>query len=389
MNDKSQETLHKVESNDNTVIKLSIGHMDGGFDFNRLGRAIATNTNITLLNVSLHVNALSINDTGFYDGLKQNTSIHELMINCNGHNHTLSGVGHEILQAYQENNNHLTNISIFRADLHNSGDEIITTTLQCCTNLRYINLFQCNITANQLLPMVEAMRGLRSLEQLYLNNNNIGNDGCEALATLLEDPNSNLEQLQINRNNIGNEGAILIANSLVKNKKLQRLDLSRNLDVDSVWDQLSYILCNTSSINDTYSSNHTLQMLRVTNLDNPSAQRLRSLLKLNTDANKRHVAIKILTYHLDIDMKPLFGWDIEGEWTLKALPYVINWFERVWIAKVSEFDERQSAFVHELERDRFNRRTLSSIYKFAKAMPLRFVPADHVKMHDKKRKRAN
>ena len=90
------------------------------------------------------------------------------------------------------------------------------------------------------------------------------------------------------------------------------------------------------------------------------------------------------------DISPLFGWDKDDEWTLKALPYVVAWFEKAWVVKASDFDERHSAFVRELERDRFfSRRTLSSIYKFAKAMPLRFVPADHVKMHDKKRKRSD
>ena len=54
---------------------------------------------------------------------------------------------------------------------------------------------------------------------------------------------------------------------------------------------------------------------------------------MNRDANKRHVAIrKILRYHPNIDMEPFFEWDLEeeeeGEQTLKALPFVIDWFER-------------------------------------------------------------
>jgi len=393
MNDNRQETLHRVEHNDDSLTTIAIGSAEEGFDFNRLGKAIATNTHLTSCNVYLRDIALNVTDRGFYDGLKQNTSIYKLIIECGtAYIHDFR-VGYEILKAYQENNNRLKVINILRAtNLHNEGAIEIATTLQCCTNIRYINLFQCNITANQLLPMIEAMRGCSSLEQLFLNDNLIGNGGCEALATLLKDPNCNIQTIQLLDNHIRNEGAIFIANSLAKNTKLKELNLSHNpinfyqhMEGGSVEDSFCKSLCNTSSINDTYLSNHTFVSLRLNHRELANI-----FLQLNKGTNKTHVAIKkIIKHHPDIDMEPLFGWDKDGEWTLKALPYVVAWFERAWVVKASDFDERQSAFVHELERDRFSRRTLSSIYQFAKAMPLLFVPADHAKIYDKKRKRSD
>lgn len=386
-NEISQETLLRVENNDDALTNLVMNNVDNveGLDFNRLGRAIATNTNITKLDIALDY----ITDTGteFYEGLKQNTSIDKLNIYYYEHDRDVNGVGRKILQAYQENNNHLIAINFLYANLHNEEATQIATTLQCCTNLKTINLYQCDLTADQLLPMIEAMRGLRSLEQLFLNNNNIGNVGCEALGTLLlKDPNCNISKLQINRNGIGNEGVISLVNNLANNTKLKALALYNNpIDGGSVEDVFAKILCNTTSINATYSSNHTLELVECDYLNRREV--LGYLFGMNKGTNKRNVAIKkILRHHPDIDMEPLFGWDMDGEWSLKALPCVIDWCERACAVKVGGFTE-SPAFVQELERDLFGRRTLSAIYKFARAMPLRFVPADHVKMHDKKRKR--
>ena len=67
-----------------------------------------------------------------------------------------------------------------------------------------------------------------------------------------------------------------------------------------------------------------------------------------------------------------FGWDEEGEWTLKGLPYVVAWFEKARGAvNVSTYIER---------------RKLLAIYEFAKAMPLQFAASSSIKAGDKKRK---
>ena len=97
-----------------------------------------------------------------------------------------------------------------------------------------------------------------------------------------------------------------------------------------------------------------------------------SLLQLNEETNKSHVAIKkILKYHPNINMQPLFKWNMEGEGerNLKALPYVIAWFERAEGVACEEGRESYN----------IDRRKLDTIYQFAKAMPLLFVPASHIK----------
>ena len=225
------------------------------------------------------------------------------------------------------------------------GDTIITTTLRMCTNLIKIELFDCNITGEQLLQMVEAVRGHRSLAILDLESNRIGNAGCEVLDTLLHDPSCNLQILDLRRNNIDNEGATILANGLANNTKLKSLILYNNQIDQSVQDVFSKLLCNVSSINSMHSSNHTLEELGLPQgLPQPLL-----LLKLNKGG---------------------------GEHDLKALPYVVAWFERAGEAVAGD---RESYNIGE--------RKLSAIYQFARAMPLMFVPVSQVKGGDHKRKR--
>ena len=88
-------------------------------------------------------------------------------------------------------------------------------------------------------------------------------------------------------------------------------------------------------------------------------------------------------------MEPLFEWDAEeGERNLKALPYVIRWFDSARAVVANEADT-ESSFIRCAEVDKMERQKLCALLQFAKAMPLLFVPASHIIKHDRKRKRDN
>jgi hypothetical protein len=182
------------------------------------------------------------------------------------------------------------------------------------------------------------------------------------------------------------------------------------IDFQNVRDAFTSILCNTLSIGDTYCSNHTLTSIGVLDSeDEPqeadkSWSHLRSLLILNKGKNKRHVAIKkILQYHPNIDMKPFFHWDMkEGERNLKALPYVVSWFDKArevaagdTVSKddhddddTANSDDEKEAVADDNISYNVDEKKLSAIFQFALAMPLLFVPASHIKVElSKKRKR--
>ena len=389
MDSRSQETLRMVEENDDTLTHLQIGidynigfSSTDGDDFSRLGAAIGDNTHLTTLVVILRdVGDLSVTNNEFYDGLKQNSSINKLTLMFWGMN-IAGGVGQKILETYQENNSNLTDINISRMGFENGGEHILAETLRMCTNLQEVCLYNSNINDVQLSLFIEATRGHRSLEYLNLNGSRIGIAGCETFATLLRDPNCNLHTLNLSANSINIEGTTILANALLNNTKLRILNLHGNPINQSLVNHFNKLLCNISSINSIYSSNHILENLGPSQLLRLDLK-LTSLLKMNKGKNKSHVAIKkILLYHPNIDMEPLFEWNMEGEGErdLKALPYVVAWFKRAGEAVADAYDGRSC----NIEENK-----LSAMYQFAKAMPLLFVPVPHDNGGNNKRKRDN
>ena len=88
---------------------------------------------------------------------------------------------------------------------------------------------------------------------------------------------------------------------------------------------------------------------------------------MNKTENKRQVAIrKILLYHPNVDMEPyLADWIGDAEQTLKALPYIVAWFHKAREVFANSSEEEG----HDVEK-----RMLSAIYQFARAIPTLIVP---------------
>ena len=160
------------------------------------------------------------------------------------------------------------------------------------------------------------------------------------------------------------------------------------------------VLCNTSSVNDTYHSNHTLEELVLSyEQEGQHADHLSSIMRLNKGTNKSHVAMKkILKYHPNMDMEPLFEWDADGEQTLKALPFVIDWLDKAkdvvadedMLSDSEDEDDEEDNSVSDDYDYCVDERKLSAIFQLAKAMPLLFVPISCIKVDDhrnSKRKR--
>ena len=305
--------------------------------------------------------ALTIENKGFFDGIRRNTSIETLELHCagisivDGNVSRFERVAHEILMSY----NNLTQLDLHLASIRSGASrDFLCHILKRYTNLTSVTLHFC-----------------------YIGKNDDNGNGCQELASILEDPNCNIRYLSLPDNYIDIGGVTVIANSLVSNTKLTHLNLEDNdFDESSADDIFSRLLCNASTINDTHSSNHTLEKL-VYRRQRSHGPLLASLLKLNKGTNKGHVAIrKILRFHPNIDFSKLFDWDAEDEQTLKALPFVVAWFER-GIEAIAELNsiQRESYYI--------DKRELSAIYQFARTMPLLFVSASHTNVEGTKRKR--
>ena len=398
MDEESKEVLRRIKENDYNTTRLHIMDEADVFhqeelvfnsskssDFTKLGQYIATNTHLHNLEINIHSVANINIRMGFYNGLRRNSTIQKLLLRCDNNDNVLGDIGNETLRAYQDNSSHLTQLKILQANLLQNEVEHVALTLRSCTSLNEITLYQCNITGQKLVSIVEALRGQTSLEKLYLNDNSIGNEGCEALALLFQDRYTNLKEVQLSENNnIGNEGTITIVNNLANNTKLEHLWLTDNPFDHTVEIFFSKLLCNTTSVNSIYSSNHTLRDIYFGRRLNDSMRLgLLQLLGINGKINKSHVAMeKILKYN-PLDMAQLYGWDSEDERTLKALPFVLEWFERA--RKAVRTPQRrclgQPGRSYPSDEGRFhkiNERKLSAIYQFAKAMPLLFIPSSHI-----------
>ena len=218
-------------------------------------------------------------------------------------------------------------------------------------NLHTLSLSGSNIDDESIEVLTHALSEGQVQELCIKNNPFITAHGWKELSTLLEMPDSNLEKLIISSNNIR---PIIFANALRGNRKLKKLYLYGRSFVKSEWACFSNLLCDTSSVNNTYLSNHTLRVLVVSGREFPDD--VKFFLELNKHFAKGQIAMrKILLHHSEFNVQPFF------EWELKVLPLLISWF-----AKTKSFDNT-------LEEDELNRRKLSSIYDFVREMPMLYI----------------
>ena len=233
--------------------------------------------------------------------------------------------------------------------LQKNGCIALATLLKCSvTGLQQLDLSSNELNDESIGVLVPVLKNYSHLESLTL-------EGWQYLATILESPNSNLKELNLyGRSNLDDKALTAFARALINNRSLHTLDLNYNQAItDEGREVLSKSLCDTSSIDSTFLSNHTLRFSGRLN----GVPSLRTMLTLNSRDDKKEVAmIKILQHHDDFDMVPFF------EWEFKVLPLMIDWFQRASsITMPSNYDPNIGS------------RKLSSIYQFVRGMPLLYV----------------
>ncbi|EJK62024.1 hypothetical protein THAOC_17383, partial [Thalassiosira oceanica] len=233
--------------------------------------------------------------------------------------------------------------------------------LSDCKQIQSLFLSENRISDNGLEVLVQSLP--TSVDALYLARNDItlarhvqllifrvlsiwGNPLCAGgtgvIAASLANPECRLEDLDLSQSNIGDEGTATLAEGMRNNQRLTVMSLENNDITERGWNAFSTILCDASSIDDTYNSNHTLQSLG----DCRIPEDVQMMLHLNKDENKCRVAAnKILQSHRHLDMRPLLGRE------LGLLPYVV-------------------AFLENFAKSRPDLK-LSSIFDFVRAMPMK------------------
>jgi len=233
------------------------------------------------------------------------------------------------------------------------GEEALVNLLHDCTHLNTLNIGCNSINNNALYTLMPQLGKLRHLD--LSDNMTITTNGFKEIATLLGDPSCNLEELFLARSGISSDETLCaFATAIAKNTKLITLDLTGNRINAAGWAVFSNVLCDTSSINNTFHSNHTLLHL---DKDNREALGVvRRYLVLNHYADKKNTAtMKILQYSRhNITMHSFF------EWELKCLPIAVNWFDNA----------RPGYFHDHMLRQEVETSKLQAIYEFVRGMPV-------------------
>ena len=235
----------------------------------------------------------------------------------------------------------------------------LSTLLRCTTTqLNRLSLQRINIDDEGVEDLVNALSNGHKLEWLELSwNESITIKGWKKVSTLLEIPGCKLEKIYVDGNNIGDEGVLVFASALVHNSTLKVLLLSGNSITNEGWAPFLRLLCDTSSVNNTYHSNHTLETIHGMPIGHDSVEILRSELELNSSSITKYQAAirKIIRNHPHLNMEPFF------EWEFKVLPIMISWFANAGIYCLAS------------DRNKVNRMKLSALYDFIKEFPMLYV----------------
>lgn len=138
--------------------------------------------------------------------------------------------------------------------------------------------------------------------------------GWTEISTAFSNPGCTLESLSLRHSHIGEDVATILANSLGNNATLNILNIEGNLlIIDAAWNKIAVLLCNGSSIESTYGSNHKLTSLLAINHHHILPQYLTQYLKLNENNKHGNGSQKFIRCHLSgrFSMGPFVEMNVE------------------------------------------------------------------------------
>jgi Ran GTPase-activating protein (RanGAP) involved in mRNA processing and transport len=147
--------------------------------------------------------------------------------------------------------------------------------------------------------MVNLLVTMRDFHTLHLRESDCTANGLRTFTRLLQ-PSSKVTTLDLGRNDFSDEVVNDFVDMLANNSTLTTLHIGGDETTDNSWAALSHALCDETSIENTYSSNHTLHSLEKFD-DDVRAEipdNLSALLRLNKNQDKASVRRqKILIRH--------------------------------------------------------------------------------------------
>ena len=195
-------------------------------------------------------------------------------------------------------------------------------------------------------------------------NNQLGCDGCLAIADHLRLPECSLRQIDLSSNpEIGDSCATILAAALVANRQLWKLCLAGYSIIASGLEVFSNLICDRWTMMSTFSSNHVLRDLGNVG---PCPQ-LSDLLALNRDNDTQQCAAKKILHAYSPFHPSLFlNWNLNPSTPCnkQAFPVVVEWFTRV-----SGYTNNSDTMI---TTEHVARSELNTLYQLAKAIPSEF-----------------
>ena len=202
-----------------------------------------------------------------------------------------------------------------------SGGDIISNSLSTNSTLTKLSLdVQTDEAVISLVNWMSTSNN--SLVDLTFGGRSLGTQSYIALASNLSSPGCTLTRLGIHSWSVSDESAIVFADALKVNKSLLSLSLSGRCKWQ--WNLFENALCDGSSINATYLSNHTLQKISYGHsfCDQKPSDEVNLYLGMNELSSTKHEAarLKIYSKHFSED-----GFSMEPfeNISLKVIPHVI------------------------------------------------------------------
>jgi hypothetical protein len=237
-------------------------------------------------------------------------------------------------------NKNLRTLSFFFGD-GNTSLRVWQGIVECLANpngkMEELTLKSSSIADSGMICLGDALvenQTLKILDMVGFKADSITSDGWQSLSTCLTNPKSALEELSIRYCNIDQEGIETIIEALDGNTRLKKLTISsiHDIDVDGemweeIWERLDAILGDTT-IEGTFSSNHTLEDIKITSEyeDILPAEYIRRSLNVNKNENKSEVARqKILKCYFPGDYRNIHIFTRIPE---SVLVYAMEWMGR-------------------------------------------------------------
>eukprot|EP00985_Skeletonema_marinoi_P003514 scaffold1505_cov146-Skeletonema_marinoi.AAC.28 len=234
-------------------------------------------------------------------------------------------------------------------------------------NLKYLFLEKCRISDEGLQAFTQGAANNCKILDLD-GNESITITGLSYLSDSIRSDSCRVETLWLQGIIIGDDGMEFLARGLAGNKSVRSLYLSDWITVASAgWLAFSRALCDTSIVNSTYLSNHTIHSIKDEDGGETIPRDISLYLQLNEEHPQHAARCKILMSHPHLNMEPLLHWG------LKFLPLAVAWIERSKPCTSltiydEDLDERRRVLEESCET--FESRMLSAMFEFIRGMPM-------------------